>query len=194
VAAAQPDADSWAAATQAYQAELIRHQIETVRRLKYRPAGGFCLTALADAERGGGFGVYDIDRTPKRAHESLVDATRPVVVIADRPPATSARGSTLELDVHVVSDLREPLGDATIRATALLSDGRPVAERRWTGAVAADDVAFIGTWSIALPDETGTVTLDLELEAGSTVTTNRYRTVLVAPDEIPSRRRRSRRS
>ena len=29
-------------ATQRYQATLLRHQIETMRRLKYQPTGGFC--------------------------------------------------------------------------------------------------------------------------------------------------------
>ena len=33
----------------AYQARLLRHHIETLRRLKYRPTGGFCLFSLADA-------------------------------------------------------------------------------------------------------------------------------------------------
>ncbi len=191
--AAHADGDAWAEATQAYQAELIRHQIETIRRLKYRPAGGFCLTALADAERGGGFGVYDIDRRPKRALESLVDAARPVIVVADRPPATTAAGTALTLDIHVVSDLRDPLGDATIRARAELGDGRRLTEVRWRGHIPADDAAFIATWTVELPNETGVVTLDIELDAGETVVTNRYRTVLVDGAEIPSRRRRRRR-
>ncbi len=35
--------DAWADATQRYQATLIRRQVETLRRLKYRPTGGFAL-------------------------------------------------------------------------------------------------------------------------------------------------------
>ena len=35
----------------AYQATLLRHHIETLRRLKYRPTGGFCFSWLADAGR-----------------------------------------------------------------------------------------------------------------------------------------------
>ena len=37
-----------ARATQPYQATVLRHHIETLRRLKYRPVGGFCLSSLAD--------------------------------------------------------------------------------------------------------------------------------------------------
>ena len=44
-----PTFDEWRDATQRYQAELLRHQIETMRRLKYRPTGGFCLFMLNDA-------------------------------------------------------------------------------------------------------------------------------------------------
>jgi len=35
--------------TQRYQATLLGHHIGTLRRLKYRPTGGFCLSSLADA-------------------------------------------------------------------------------------------------------------------------------------------------
>ena len=38
-------------ATQHYQANLLRHHIETLRKLKYRPTGGFCLFMLADAQK-----------------------------------------------------------------------------------------------------------------------------------------------
>jgi beta-mannosidase len=41
--------DSWRTATQRYQASLLRHQIETLRRMIYRPSGGFCLSSFADA-------------------------------------------------------------------------------------------------------------------------------------------------
>ena len=39
---------AWRTATQRYQSELLRHHIETLRRLKYRPTGGFCFSWLAD--------------------------------------------------------------------------------------------------------------------------------------------------
>src|SRR5207249_3033143 len=33
--------ESWRDATQAYQATVVKHHVETLRRLKYRPTGGF---------------------------------------------------------------------------------------------------------------------------------------------------------
>ena len=40
--------DDWRIATQRYQAELIRRHVEVLRRLKYRPTGGFAQFCLAD--------------------------------------------------------------------------------------------------------------------------------------------------
>ncbi|MEZ5342702.1 MAG: hypothetical protein R2706_15020 [Acidimicrobiales bacterium] len=87
---AYADGESWSVASQAYQADLLRVHIETVRRLKYRPSGGFCLTALADAEPDGGFGILHFDRSPKLAHTVVHDACRPVIVVADLPPQVVA--------------------------------------------------------------------------------------------------------
>ncbi|MEZ5134083.1 MAG: hypothetical protein R2699_03245 [Acidimicrobiales bacterium] len=41
-------AEAWIDATHRYQAELLRRHIETLRRLKYRPAGGFAIAGFAD--------------------------------------------------------------------------------------------------------------------------------------------------
>ena len=74
---AYADGHTWSAATRAYQADLIQVQIETLRRLKYAPAGGFCVMALTDAEPDGGFGLLDFDRIPKPAYDAVVAACRP---------------------------------------------------------------------------------------------------------------------
>ena len=42
------DYESWKRATQDYQATVIRHHVETLRRLKYRPTGGFAHFCFAD--------------------------------------------------------------------------------------------------------------------------------------------------
>ena len=44
--------DDWRIATQRYQAELIRRHVEVLRRLKYRPTGGFAQFCLADGHPG----------------------------------------------------------------------------------------------------------------------------------------------
>ena len=60
---------AWRAATQDYQATLLRHHIETLRRLKYRPTGGFCLFLLADAQPAVSWSILDHERRPKAGYQ-----------------------------------------------------------------------------------------------------------------------------
>ena len=60
-----PTFDAWRDATQAYQAELIRHHVEALRRLKYRPTGGFAQFCFADGQPAVTWSVLDHDRAPK---------------------------------------------------------------------------------------------------------------------------------
>lgn len=132
-----------------------RRRIEALRRLKYRPTGGFCLAA--DDE------------------ETLL-ACAPVLVVADPFPSTVAPGAALALDVHVISDRRVPIEAATLTAQLAWRGG----ERCWTwkGAVPADDVVRVATLPIVVPDRPGELVLDLRVEAAGVVATNRYRTTI----------------
>ncbi len=186
------DGESWALATQAYQAEVIRYQIETLRRLKYRPTGGFCVVALFDAEPAGGFGVLDHDRNPKPAYAVLTDACRPVVVIADPPPTIVTPGREISVAVHAVSDLPRPLGSVVVTARARLDDWS--ATQRWRGRLEADCCELIGRLRFVVPDRTGALTIDLELDAPERVATNRYQTVVIPPSEAVEESPMTRRS
>ena len=175
------DGPTWAQATRAYQAEVIRTQIETVRRLKYRPSGGFCVVALFDAEGSGGFGVLDRLRRPKPALDALVDSCRPVVVVADTPPPISTPGQVLELAVHAISDLRTTLASVTVTARAWLGPWETT--RRWRGDLEADGCSWIGDLRIEVPPITGSLVVDLVLEADDRTVSNRYQTVVIPPSE-----------
>ena len=48
-----PPTRSGRRATQAYQARVVRYHVETLRRLKYRPTGGFAQFCFADSSPGG---------------------------------------------------------------------------------------------------------------------------------------------
>lgn len=178
---AYSDGQTWARATQAYQADLIRSQIDTMRRLKYRPAGGFCLTSLFDAEPSGGFGILDHDRNPKPSYEAVVDACRPVVVIADQLPGTTSSGKELSVAVHAVSDLRRRIEDVSIKATARCGDW--ITERRWVGDLPADSCEHIGTLAFTVPNTTGVLTIDVELDAAEHMVTHRLHTVVIPAAE-----------
>src|SRR5690606_32942568 len=77
----------WRDATQRYQATLVRRHVEELRRLKYRPTGGFAQYLLADGHPGITWSVLDHERRPKLGYEALRAACRPVIVVADRLPA-----------------------------------------------------------------------------------------------------------
>ena len=57
----------WRDATQRHQAQVIRRMIEELRRLKYRPTGGFAQFLFADAQPGVTWSVLDHERRPSSA-------------------------------------------------------------------------------------------------------------------------------
>ena len=164
----------WQRATQRYQADLLRRHIETLRRLKYRPTGGFCFSWLADAMPMISASVLDHDRRPKAAWTAVVDACRPVIVVCDAVPTFVHPGRALPLDVHVVSDLREPLA-----ATVAVSASWPGGSHRWgfRGEIGPDDCVLVGRVTIDVPDVTGELLIGLALDgrtaSGDPVTATR---------------------
>jgi hypothetical protein len=115
------------------------HAIDVLRRLKYRPTGGFCARAPVD-----------------------VAACAPVIAVCDPPPETVEPGETLALDVHVVSDRRTPLRDAVVEATVRWTGGEHT--WRWGGDVPADDCVRVGTITLVVPDAAGTLTFELRVQ------------------------------
>jgi beta-mannosidase len=170
--------EQWATATQQYQANLLRHQIETLRRLKYRPTGGFCLFMWNDASPAISCSVLDHLRVPKLAYDAVAEACRPVVVVCDRLPASLVPGAAVAVDVHVVNDLRHDLAAATLRAHLRWSKG----EHEWVygGTAAADACTRIATLQFVVPDAPGDLWLDLTLDAGEVAVTNRAQTRITA--------------
>ena len=162
----------WVAATQAYQATLLRFHIETLRRLKYRPTGGFCLFSLADAQPAVSWSVLDHQRHPKAGFFSVVEACRPVIVVAERMPDELVPGATVGLDVHVISDLRRQIENATVSAHLEWNGG----EHRWRfgGRIDADACVRIGMVRFVVPAAPGELSLNLTLDGGDVVATNRY--------------------
>jgi beta-mannosidase len=168
---------AWREATQEYQATLVRHHVEALRRLKYQPAGGFAVFLLNDCQPAVSWSLLDHHREAKAAYHALVEACRPVIVVADRLPAVLQPGDALGLDVHVVSDLRRELHDAEVTAHLAWPGGGH--RWRWRGTIATDSVARVGMLRFVVPDVTGELSLDLALDCGDVVATNRY-TGLVA--------------
>ncbi len=168
------DGPTWAHLTQLAQAEVVKITIETLRRLKYRPTGGFAAFYLADPTRAGGFGMLDSDRRAKPAWRALVDACRPVIVVADPLPPTVRPAQTLTLPVHVVSDRRDDVAAARVRATVTQPDGTSTSTE-WGGQIPADECVLVGQVEITVASGAGDLVVDLELEADDLLVSNQYR-------------------
>jgi beta-mannosidase len=166
----------WRDALQYYQAHVLKVQIEALRRIKYRPTGGFCFSTLNDPAPAISSSVLDHRRRRKAAYDVVAAACRPVLVLADPLPATVVPGHDIDVDVHVVSDLREALDFAVVDAVATWPGG----ERRWRfgGPVPADDVVKVGRVRFSAPDTPGAVSLGLTLTSGDVTSTNRYTTTV----------------
>jgi beta-mannosidase len=170
--------DAWREATQAYQAELVRRHVETLRRIKYRPTGGFAHFCFADGHPAVTWSVLGHDRAPKAAFDALRAACAPVIVVADRLPARLTAGQALALDVHVVSDLRVPVDDAEVTARLDWSGGSRT--WRWRGDVPADACQRVGTVQIVVPDAPGPVVLALECRHEAQQADNRYEATIIS--------------
>jgi beta-mannosidase len=171
--------ESWRDTTQHYQAHVLKVQIETLRRLKYRPTGGFCFSTLADPSPAISSSVLDHERRPKVAYDVVRAACAPVLVIADPLPDIVQPGDVLDVDVHVVSDLREEIDFAVVDAVASWPGG----EQRWRfgGPIPADEVVKVGRIELEVPEVDELITLELTLVAGAVRSVNHYTTVATTP-------------
>ena len=170
--------DEWRAATQRYQARVIKHHVETLRRLKYRPTGGFCQFLFADCYPSVTWSVLDHGRVAKLGYRALADACAPVIVVADRPAPAYEPGAPVELDVHVVNDMRTRIDDGVVVAAVTWTGGEK--QWRWGGAVPADDCVRIGRIEFVAPDAPGLVTITLSLTSSDVKANNSYDTLIVA--------------
>ena len=180
------------------QPEVVKTTIETLRRLKYRPAGGFMLQALADAGAAGGaatgagpgsgFGVLDRLRRPKPGWWALVEACRPLIVVADQLPESVRAGDRLDVAVHVVNDTRAATAELQVRARVLGPGGGLIGDQRWAGAAGADDCVLVGRLPVVVPSSArpGRLTVELTLtgpgaadDQPEVIATNRYTAAIV---------------
>ena len=174
------------------QSEVVKTTVEILRRLKYRPTGGFLLHALADVGAGdgdgAGFGVLDGLRRPKPGWQALVEACGPVIVTADPLPAWVRGGDRLELAVHVVNDTRVNVDDLRVHARVVGPGGAAISEQRWEGTAGADDCVLVGYIDVDLPAGVapGQLAVELTLAGGpesdhgaAVAAANRYSTPII---------------
>jgi beta-mannosidase len=144
------DFGAWRDATQAYQARLVRRQIEILRRLRDQLTGGFAVACLNDAQPAVSNSLLDHERAPKAAFRALQVACAQVLVAADWPAPSYRPGTRVSFEVHVVNDLREHLAGAVLEARLQWPGGGR--QWRFTGDVGAASCTFVGRVTTALPD------------------------------------------
>jgi beta-mannosidase len=175
--------DDWRSTLQIYQSFVLRVQIETLRRLKYRPTGGFCFSSLADPAPNVSASVLDHERIPKDAYATVQAACAAVIVVADLPPDWVNPGDTLRLDLHIVNDRRESIDDARVDVTARWAGGSTT----WAfgGPVEPDDVTKVGFIELIVPDTLGELAIELVAVEpdGSPLARNRYTTAVTLPPD-----------
>ena len=135
-----------------------RREIESLRRIKYRPSGGFVLASPVDLD--------------------VTDGCRPVIVTADALASPLKPGDAVAIDVHAVSDLRHDLVDA--RVDALLSWPGGSHEWHWSGDVPADACVLVGTVQAVVANAPGELRLDVTLHAADHVATYGDRATVVS--------------
>jgi hypothetical protein len=121
--------------------------------------------------------VLDHRGEAKLGLQALTDACRPVIVVAERFAPIVRPGAAIALDVHVVSDIRRTLDNATCTATLRWPGGSH--EWTWRGDIAPDACVKVGTIQFLVADAPGDLWLDLTLEHGEQVASNRYESVIV---------------
>jgi beta-mannosidase len=169
----------WATATQAYQAMVIRHHVEALRRCKYRPSAGFAISAWAPTGGDVSQSVYGPEAhasQPKLAWTAIANSCAPLIVVAERPLASYRVGQTMSLPLHVVNDRQSAISDAHLSVTVTSADG--VTTRQFVGTVHADEVTYIATLDHHA-SQPGVVRIDLVLTTGDDVVTNHYITEVV---------------
>jgi beta-mannosidase len=171
-----PTLEHYVAATQAYQATLIKHYAEAVRRLKYRPCGGALQYLFADCSPGISFAVVDVRRRPKAAYEALRRAMNPLYICTDPLRPAYPLGGAVDLKVYLINDRYRPVRGRW--SWQIVRDGEVLGERAEPAYIPPDGLVVIaGGVHFALGGELGPgaaeLVLRLEPEAEEPVE-NRY--------------------
>ena len=167
-----PDAASWAGAMRAYQADVIKTTIESLRVLKYQPTGGFCAGVWRSSGPGLTRALNDADGTERPALDAAKAALQLLLPVLYPATATLPARSTSQLALYLCND---QLDDADVEIVASIVDQRGRSTRRWSGLATGDDVTFIDDVAVRGGRIGSEVTIDLEVRSASEVVAeNRY--------------------
>ena len=115
------------AATQDYQARLLKFHIERIRLAKYDPNYGVIAFLHNDSQPAITWSVVDVWRVPKKAYYTIADCYRDPYVMTPFRFAEYRAGEAVDFPVWVVNDTLETWPGCKVKA--ILPDGT---EQEWT--------------------------------------------------------------
>lgn len=180
--------ESWeefVAASQLYQADLLKLALETFRRAKYRPVGGIFQFMFMDCWPSITWSVVSYERRPKAGYRALQMAYQPILVGALIGRTTWTPSTHLDREKFlatitpwVVNDLPAAYPAATLEGRLISSEqSREVELFSLTCAVAADSVQTLAPIEFEIPRgvTSGAYTLSLRLrDRESALSENTY--------------------
>jgi beta-mannosidase len=167
---------------QAYQAALLKFQIEWYRITRFEPCGGYIQFMLCDLFPQVGCGVLDVRRRPKAAFEALKSASQPVHVLLEH----NAKGPVA---LWVVNDLARPMLGCMVEWSVLDKQGEVVTRGSAQVDVPAQRAHRVTLLSWRVQDEPYDVRLRL-VHRGRVLDENHYRNPfrpLPRPQDYPWR-------
>jgi len=161
----QPDLATLIEKSQRYQTALNRFHVDRIRRLKYQPNGGIVPFMFVDPNPAIQWSVVDYWREPKASYHALRDAMRPVYpfVVFDRERRRPG-GTPVKMEVYLVNDTLDDLGEVTLNLTVDDEAGNLVAEHRAKAPVGPDSTAVHFLTVRESPDATGVYRVTLRMD------------------------------
>ncbi|WDL96101.1 glycoside hydrolase family 2 protein [Alicyclobacillus sp. ALC3] len=108
--------DEVIAASQSYQAELLKFVVENYRRHRYKRVGALFQFMFMDCWPSITWSVVDVNREPKQGYEALRAAYQPVLPILVIPRKRWLPGRTLSIQMWIVNDLPQQFVNVHITA------------------------------------------------------------------------------
>jgi len=161
----QPDLATLVEKSQAYQSELNRFHLDRIRSVKYEIGGGVLPFMFLDPNPAIQWSIVDYWREPKASYYAMRDALRPVYpfVIFDRDKRKNY-GRPVRMDVYLVNDTLDDLGEVPLTLTITGPDGKQVAEHRAAREIGPDGPAVHFITVFESPETPGLYTVTLSMK------------------------------
>lgn len=163
----QPDLATLVQKSQDYQALVNRFYLDRIRRHKYAPGGGVMPFMFTDPNPAIQWSIVDYWREPKTSYYAMRDAMRPVYPFCLLSADTRKMlGKPVRIDVFMVNDTREDLGEVTLDLRITDGAGREVAHFTPRASVGPDSEAVHFLSVHESPEQPGDYAVTLTLAQG----------------------------